>query len=157
AGADLPHWEERGVTGHLIAGSAFGLTAAARTHSPLFYVHLELAAGAEVEIPNAHAERAVYVARGAVEIDGAGQGAGRMLVLDRNASKLRATEPATVMLLGGDPVGERLIYWNFVSSSEERLAAAVDDWRAGRMKLPDADDAEFIPLPDAPLPKFKSR
>lgn len=156
AGADLPHWEERGVTGHLIAGSAFGLTAAARTHSPLFYVHLELAAGAEVEIPNAHAERAVYVARGAVEIDGAGQGAGRMLVLDRNASKLRATEPATVMLLGGDPVGERLIYWNFVSSSEERLAAAVDDWRAGRMKLPDADDAEFIPLPDAPLPKFKS-
>lgn len=60
-------------------------------------------------------------------------------------------EAATVMLLGGDPVGERYLYWNFVSSSRNRLAQAASDWRAGRMKLPDADDAEFIPLPEGPL------
>ncbi len=52
------------------------------------------------------------------------------------------------MVLGGEPVGERFIYWNFVASSKERLEQAASDWKAGRMKLPDADDAEFIPLPD---------
>jgi hypothetical protein len=55
------------------------------------------------------------------------------------------------MVLGGEPVGERFIYWNFVSSSTDRLEQAASDWKAGRMKLPDADDAEFIPLPDGPV------
>jgi len=54
------------------------------------------------------------------------------------------------MLLGGEPVGERFIEWNFVSSSQERIQQAKADWRAGRMKLPDLDDQEFIPLPDEP-------
>jgi redox-sensitive bicupin YhaK (pirin superfamily) len=80
-----------------------------------------------------------------------------MLVLGKGASKLRATEQATVMLLGGEPIGERFLYWNFVSSSQDRLAQAAEDWRAGRMKLPDADDQEFIPLPDDPLPVSRSR
>jgi len=60
---------------------------------------------------------------------------------------ITAVEPATVMLLGGEPLGERFIEWNFVSSSKERIEQAKADWRAGRMKLPDADDREFIPLP----------
>jgi len=61
--------------------------------------------------------------------------------------------PAIVMLLGGEPVGERFIEWNFVSSSQERIEQAKADWRAGRMKLPDMDDQEFIPLPATnPLP-----
>jgi hypothetical protein len=55
------------------------------------------------------------------------------------------------MLLGGAPVGERFIEWNFVSSSRERIAQAKADWRAGRMKLPDLDNAEFTPLPSDPL------
>ena len=54
------------------------------------------------------------------------------------------------MLLGGEPVGERFLYWNFVSSSKDRLAQASSDWKAGRMKLPDADNQEFIPLPAEP-------
>ena len=58
--------------------------------------------------------------------------------------------PAIVMLLGGEPVGERFIDWNFVSSSRERIEQAKADWRAGRMKLPDLDDDEFIPLPGEP-------
>ncbi len=147
-GADLPHWSDRGVDGILIAGSAYGLSAAVRTHSPLFYAHLDIAAGASAEIPSGHAERAIYVATGAVELDGARFEAGRMLVLGADASAVRAVERSVVMVLGGAPVGERFLYWNFVSSSKERLAQAAADWRAGRMKLPDADDQEFIPLPD---------
>lgn len=156
AGADLPHWSDAGVEGHLIAGSAYGLTAAARTHSPLFYAHLEMVPGAVAEIPDDFSERALYVATGAVECDGARYEAGKMLVLGKGASKLRATEQATVMLLGGEPIGERFLYWNFVSSSQDRLAQAAEDWKAGRMKLPDADHDEFIPLPDGPPPSTKS-
>jgi redox-sensitive bicupin YhaK (pirin superfamily) len=140
------------VTGHLIAGSAYGLTAGARTLSPLFYAHLDMAPGATAEIPDGHKERALYVASGAVEMDGMRYDAGKMLVLGMGASQVRAAGQATVMVLGGEPVGERFIYWNFVSSSKDRLAQAAADWKAGRMKLPDADDAEFIPLPDEPAP-----
>ncbi len=147
SGADLPQWNDGGVAGQLIAGSAYGLTAGARTHSPLFYVHLDMAPGAVAEIPGGYTERAVYVATGAVELDGRRHESGRMLVLGSAASRLRALEHATVMLLGGEPVGERFIHWNFVSSSKDRLAQAAADWQAGRMKLPDADDAEFTPMP----------
>ena len=94
----------------------------------------------------------MYIATGAVELGGAACGAGRMLVLGAGASRLRAIEQAAVMVLGGEPLGERFIYWNFVSSSKDRLAQAAADWKAGRMKLPDADDAEFTPLPDDPAP-----
>ncbi|NYF30609.1 pirin family protein [Sphingopyxis sp. JAI108] len=152
AGADLPQWAEAGVAGHLIAGSAYGLTAGAQTHSPLFYAHLEMEPGAIAEIPGGHKERALYVAEGEVEMDGTTYGAGKMLVLDAAASRVRAAARSTVMVLGGEPVGERFIYWNFVSSSKDRLAQAASDWKAGLMKLPDADDAEFIPLPDEPAP-----
>lgn len=157
AGSDLPQWTDAGVTGQLIAGSAYGLTAGAQTHSPLFYAHLDMEPGASAEIPGGHSERALYIAAGAVEMDSARYEAGRMLVLGAAASRVRATEHATVMLLGGEPVGERFLYWNFVSSSRDRLAQAASDWKAGRMKLPDADGAEFIPLPDEPLPRAPSR
>ncbi|WP_407352130.1 pirin family protein [Luteimonas sp. R10] len=152
AGDDLPQWSDGGVHGQLIAGSAYGLTAAAATHSPQFYAHLDMEPGATAEIPAGHPERAVYVATGAVELDGVTHGAGRMLVLGKDASRLRAVEHSAVMVLGGEPVGERFLYWNFVSSSKDRLAQAAADWKAGRMKLPDADDAEFTPLPDGPAP-----
>jgi redox-sensitive bicupin YhaK (pirin superfamily) len=152
AGDDLPQWKEAGVRGHLIAGSAYGLTAGAQTHSPLFYAHLDLELGATAEIPSGHSERALYVAVGEVEMDGQVHGAGRMLVVGASASRVRATSQATVMVLGGEPLGERHIFWNFVSSSKNRLEQAASDWKAGRMKLPDADDAEFIPLPDGPPP-----
>lgn len=151
SGADLPQWSDGGVVGHLIAGSAYGLTAGARTHSPLFYAHLEMEAGAVAEVPADHKERALYVAAGVIEVQGQRYLAGQMLVLGTGSSHFQATKRSTVMVLGGEPVGERFIYWNFVSSSKDRLAEAAADWKAGRMKLPDADDAEFIPLPDDPL------
>ncbi|CAN7157719.1 pirin family protein [Bosea sp. LjRoot90] len=152
SGSGLPQWTESGVIGHLIAGSAYGLTAGAQTHSPLFYAHLDLAPGASTEIPGGHSERAIYIASGGLEVDGRRFDAGQMLVVDGSASHVTATEQSTVMLLGGEPVGRRYVYWNFVSSSQERLAQAAADWKAGRMKLPDADNAEFIPLPDEPAP-----
>jgi redox-sensitive bicupin YhaK (pirin superfamily) len=148
SGGDLPQWNDHGVRGQLIAGSAYGLTASAQTHSPLFYVHLDMDPGATTQIPGGYKERAIYIASGAVELGGMRYESGKMLVLGAAASRVRALERSTVMVLGGEPVGERFLYWNFVSSSKERLAQAAEDWRAGRMKLPDADDAEFIPLPE---------
>ncbi|MFT8717808.1 pirin family protein [Acetobacter sp.] len=146
-GNDLPQWDADGVCGQLIAGSAYGLQAAARIHSPLFYAHLELETGARAEIPTQHAERALYIAKGAIKIGGERYEAGRMLVLGADASSFQALQPTTAMVLGGDPVGERFLFWNFVSSSKDRLTQAAEDWEAGRMKLPDADHDEFIPLP----------
>lgn len=151
-GADLPQWSEAGVHGTLIAGDAYGLSAGVRTHSPLFYAHLDLDAGAAAEIPTGHAERALYIATGAVELAGERYGAGKMLVLSGAASRLYAAEPSTVMVLGGEPLGERYLFWNFVSSSKDRLAQAAADWKAGRMKLPDLDHDEFTPLPDEQAP-----
>jgi redox-sensitive bicupin YhaK (pirin superfamily) len=156
SGAALPEWDAGGVAGHLIAGSAYGLTAGARTHSPLFYAHLEMEPGAVAEVPDEHGERALYIAAGAVEMHGEDYGAGRMLVLGAGSSHFRARQHSTVMVLGGEPIGERHLYWNFVSSSRDRLAQAASDWKAGRMKLPDADDAEFIPLPAEPAPPVRS-
>lgn len=155
--SDLPKWSDAGVHGQLIAGSAYGLTAGAETHSPLFYAHLDMVAGATAEIPGEYRERALYIATGAVEVDGTRHESGRMLVLGATASRVRALERSTIMVLGGEPLGERFLHWNFVSSSKERLAQAAADWKAGRMKLPDADDAEFIPLPEEPKPPAPAR
>jgi redox-sensitive bicupin YhaK (pirin superfamily) len=145
--------EEGGLWTRLIAGSAYGAGAAVKTQSPMFFAHHALAAGASVTLPADYAERAAYVVSGAVEADGRKFGHGRMLVFAEGAdARLRALEPTVLMGLGGEPLGERFIEWNFVSSSKERIEQAKADWRAGRMKLPDLDDQEFIPLPDDPPP-----
>jgi hypothetical protein len=148
-GADLPAWRDGGIRGRLIAGEAFGLRASVRTHSPLFYAHLDMEAGAAASIPD-QPERALYIAAGAVEMAGGRHAAGEMLVIGRGPASVTAVEPSIVMLLGGESVGERFLYWNFVSSSRERIEQAKADWQAGRMKLPDRDDREFIPLPVDP-------
>ncbi len=149
---DLPVWRDGGVAGRLIAGSAFGVSAQVRTHSPLYYAHLELTDRARAAAPDEYPERAIYVAAGAIECDGQRFGAGQMLVLGAGRADFTAIGPATVMLLGGEPVGERFLYWSFVSSSRERIEQAKADWRAGRMRLPDHDHEEFIPLPEAAPP-----
>jgi redox-sensitive bicupin YhaK (pirin superfamily) len=138
----------------LIAGEAFGKKAPVPVHSPLFYLHCQLSHGDSVELPAQYAERAAYVASGAVEIEGQRFEAGQMVVFGAGAaSPIRAASAAVVMLLGGEPLGPRFIEWNFVSSSRERIEQAKADWRAGRIKLPDLDNDEFIPLPEpAPPP-----
>jgi len=152
AAATLPEFSENGVWARLIAGSAYGLTNGVKTHSPLFYLHAELAAGAKLALPANHTERAAYIVSGSVSHDGTSYGAGRMLVFVPGGEPVIAAEngPARIMLLGGESIGERFIWWNFISSRRERIEQAKADWQAGRMKLPPEDNAEFIPLPDDP-------
>ena len=151
--ADLPLIDEKDMQLRVIAGKAFGKQARVKTHSPMFYIHAELAAGARLELPPEYPERAVYVVSGEVQIGGETFRAGQMLVFGRDDDGVvQAQTPALLMLLGGEPVGPRFIEWNFVSSSQERIAQAKADWRAGRMKLPDLDNGEFIPLPPDPPP-----
>jgi redox-sensitive bicupin YhaK (pirin superfamily) len=151
--ADLPTYESGGLWARLIAGSAFGVTAAVKTHSPMFYVHWELQPGTRAGLPADYPERAAYVARGLVEVDGQRVGPGHMLVFAPGETIVfDAIEPSTVMLLGGEPIGERHLWWNFVSSSKDRIEQAKADWKAGRIPLPPNDHDEFIPLPDDPPP-----
>ena len=119
----------------------------------MFYVHWRLAAGARAQLPAEYPERAAYVAAGEVEVEGQSFAAGRMLVFAPGQPVMfKAIVPSIVMLLGGEPLGERFVEWNFVSSSRARIEAAKADWRAGRMALPVHDDQEFIPLPAEPMP-----
>ena len=151
-GSDLPVHNDGGVWMRLLAGEAFGLRAAVKTHSPLFYAHVALEPDARIALPRDYPERALFLVSGAAEADGEPIAATQMAVFDSAAEAVvQATESSVLMLLGGEPVGERFIEWNFVSSSKGRIAQAKEDWRAGRMKLPDLDNAEFIPLPRDPL------
>jgi redox-sensitive bicupin YhaK (pirin superfamily) len=145
---DLPTFEFGGLWARLIAGKAFGAEAKVKTHSPLFYVHWSLQPGAQAQLNPEYPERAAFVAEGSVEVGGQRFQAGQMIVFEPAVPVLfTAVSAATVMLLGGEPLGERFIEWNFVSSRKERIEQAKADWRAGRMKLPDLDHDEFIPLP----------
>ncbi len=148
AGATLPTTEASGVWLRVIAGHAYGLASPVRTRSPLFYVHVQMETGATLDVPASLGERAIYVPRGSLEVDGVTLEPGRMLVLaDGRDATLRAGAPVTVMLMGGEPLGERHIWWNFVSSRRERIEQAKADWQAGRFGLPPNDHDEFIPLP----------
>lgn len=147
--ADLPAWEEPGVSGRLIAGAMDGMRAGTPVHSPQFYAHWQMAAGARRVLPAEYSERAVYVAAGAVEVAGERLEAGAMAVLAPGSDvPVVAETGATVMVLGGEPVGERFMFWNFVHSSKDRIAQAADDWRQGRFALPPEDHDEFTPLPE---------
>lgn len=150
----LPGFHEDGVRGRVIAGSAYGLTSPAKTFSPLFYVHAELDTGARLTLPSGHAERAVFVAGGEIELAGQRYRGNQLLVFGSgDVPTLRATQPARLMLLGGESLGPRYIWWNFVSSRREQIEQAAADWQAGRMPLPPMDHVESIPLPETPLPQ----
>jgi redox-sensitive bicupin YhaK (pirin superfamily) len=167
AAASLPETEGSGVWMRLIAGDAFGMRSPVISHSPLFYVHAVLDAGASLEMPINYSERAAYVAAGSVQFEGVRYHPGQMLVFPPTARAATATaglagagqstvgnpvitalQASTLMLLGGEPLGERFIWWNFVSSRKDRIEAAKADWRAGRIALPPMDNKEFIPLPE---------
>jgi hypothetical protein len=147
--SDLPIFSEGGLQGRLIAGEANGLKAKVKTHSPIFYLHWEMARGAVAALPANYEERGAYIVSGRVESEGQVYEPGRLLVFKAGEDAvIKAETHATVMAFGGAPLGERFIEWNFVSSSKERIEQAKADWRAGRMKLPDLDHDEFIPLPE---------
>lgn len=147
-GADLPVFDEHGVAGRLVTGRLDGLTSPVPVESPQFYVHWQLQQDTQIALSTEHSERAIYVVSGQVELSHQRLEAGCMAVLEPSkAVTIKALENSVVIALGGESVGPRYIDWNFVSSSKDRLDQARADWQAGRMKLPDLDDEEFIPIP----------
>lgn len=147
--ATLPEVERGGVRLRVIAGTAFGLESPVRVHSPTLYVDLQFLRDDEFVLPPEHAERAIYVVEGEVRIDGEPVPPARMLVAAPGGDvRVAARAGARLLLCGGAPLdGERFIWWNFVSSSRERIERAKADWLAQRIgQVP--GETEFIPLPE---------
>jgi len=149
-GASLPSIRVGAAQIRVLAGSCFGRTSPVETLSPLFYADVVLPAGASLEVPDEYEERAIYVVEGELELEGARAEPGRMWILAPGVhAEIHATRNARLMALGGARLdGERHIYWNFVSSSLERIERAKRDWREGRFPKVPGDDVEFIPLPE---------
>lgn len=146
--ATLPEWQDGAARLRLVAGSYGGRTAPAQCLSPIFYIDLDLPAGASFTLSDEHVERAVHVSIGGIVIEGASHAEGDLLVLrEGGAVTLTAEQPSRLMLLGGAPLdAPRLMWWNFVSSSKERMEQAKADWRDGRFAAVPGE-TEFIPLP----------
>ncbi|WP_428266495.1 pirin family protein [Haliangium sp.] len=145
----LPSFTRGEVSLRLIAGRAFEHESPVRTFSRMFYLAAEMPAGSRLEMPTEGQEAAVYVASGEVELDGRAFGVGAMVVLASGAAlSLQARAEARLLLLGGEPTdGTRFIWWNFVSSSRERLEQAKAAWREERFPAVPGDP-ERIPLPE---------
>jgi redox-sensitive bicupin YhaK (pirin superfamily) len=148
--ASIPRLTLPGVELCVVAGTAYGETSPVRVLSPTLYVSARLQPGASLTVDEQHEERAVYVAAGSVSLTGddAVYGEGDLLVLPAAEAELRSRDGAQVMLLGGARLsGERHIFWNFVSSSLERIERAKQDWSDGRFGKVVGDEQELIPLP----------
>ena len=150
----LPFIEDNGSKARLILGTAFGETSPVTMQSETFYLDVVLQPGAAFPLPDDHEDRGIYVTEGEIEVAGDTFEAGRMMVFrpgDRISVKA-GHEGARLMALGGATMsGKRYIWWNFVSSSKDRLEEAKEAWKAadwenGPFRLPPGDDAEFIPI-----------
>lgn len=154
----LPVIEGDGVHVRLIVGALFGERAPVQTFSEMFYADATLDAGAALALPAEHEERAVYVVEGSVQTGHATFDAGRLIVFKSGASvtlHAASSSPARVMLLGGAAMeSHRHVWWNFVSSSRDRIEQAKADWRAGRF-APVPGESGFIPLPGKHPPPVK--
>lgn len=143
----LPQLERDGVILRLIAGSAFGLQSPVATRSALFYVDVQMPIATQLSLPPEHEQRAIYVVEGSVAIDDQAVQSGRMAIFATGGDiEIVASANARLMLFGGAPLGERILWWNFVASSHERIEQAKLAWSAQTMgQVP--DENEFIPLP----------
>jgi redox-sensitive bicupin YhaK (pirin superfamily) len=150
-GDELPVEEGEGIIATVIAGSFFGRQSRVPTLSDLFYVEVQLKHAATLTIPPDYDEQAIYIVEGKLDLGNDGTfGAGQLLILKpgKTVTVTAADGPARLMLLGGEPMdGPRAVAWNFVSSSEERLEQAKEDWRQQRFPSI-AGETEWIPLPE---------
>ncbi|MEI7036191.1 pirin family protein [Fulvimonas yonginensis] len=146
----LPRIRREGAELSLIAGAAYGERSPVKVFAPMFLLEAQLADGAQLEWPQGHTERGVYVVEGELAWGELVVGADRMAVqAGAEAAPLRARGATRLMLFGGAPLdGERHLWWNFVASSRERIEQAKADWKAGRFGLVPGDEEEFIPLPE---------
>lgn len=149
---ELPRIEGDGKRVRLIMGSLYGETSPAEFPHPSFYAEAILAPGAVLPLDPEYDERAIYVASGEIDIAGDTFGSGKLLVLHPgDRVSVLALGQARVIVLGGEPMdGPRHIWWNFVSSSKDRIQAAKADWKSGNFAPVPGDEKEFIPLPDWP-------
>ena len=145
--AAIPRLEVGGAVVRVLVGSAFGLDSPVAVRSPTLYLDIEMAAGDAFPLPPA-AERAIYVVQGVVTLDGHALATQTMTLLEAADEPMLAAEgDARVVLIGGEPLGHRHIWWNFVSSRKERIVQAADDWAAQRFAAVPGE-TEFIPLPE---------
>ena len=148
AAGELPELEIAGVTVRVIIGEAFEHASPVQSLSSTLYLECRLPEGTELELPEAYRELAAYVVSGDILIDQHAYSDGTMAVAcPGNPVRLAARKDSLVMVIGGDPVGERHIWWNFVSSSKDRIEKAGADWKERRFDdVP--GESEFIPLPE---------
>ncbi|RWF71198.1 MAG: pirin family protein [Mesorhizobium sp.] len=146
----LPKIDAEGVSGRIVIGAFSGLRSPVVTASDTLYADLSLAPGASVKIPTDAEERAIYTLEGEVSISGDRFPAERLLVFRPGDEIVVSSEGgAHFMLFGGASLGsKRYIWWNFVSSSKERIEQAKEEWKTGRFDIVPGDEEEFIPLPD---------
>ena len=145
---DLPEFELNGVLVRVIIGEAFGQGSPVSVHAPMLYLECRMPAGTSLTLPDNYEECAAYVAEGNVSVDGKELVEGHMAIARTGRTLLvDAQTDSRVMVIGGTNLGRRHIWWNFVSTSRERIAEAKDDWRAMRFGTIPGDDEEFIPLP----------
>ena len=148
AAAELPELEVDGCTVRIIMGDFLGKSSPVTTYSDTLYLECVVPADRQITIPGLGSDLAAYVVSGEVTVSGEAASDGVMLVAKPGASlDIHANQDSRIMIIGGEPVGERHVWWNFVSSSRERIEKAKDDWREGRFGKVPGDD-EFIPLPD---------
>jgi redox-sensitive bicupin YhaK (pirin superfamily) len=151
---DMPVLDGDGKTVKIIAGSILGASSPVQTSSPMFYADAILTTGASLPLDPDYDERAIYTISGEVEIAGDVFPAGQLLVFrPGDRITIRARNDARFMMLGGEPMdGPRFIWWNFVSSRQDRIEQAKADWKAARFDTVPSDEVEFIPLPEQPPP-----
>ena len=149
--ADLPELEGEGAHARVVMGSFYGATSPVRQYHDTLYVDLRLEAGAAVTIPADAEERALYTLEGEITVSGDTFPPDRLLVLrPGDVIDVRSAGGARFMLFGGASMGSRrYIWWNFVSSSRERIEQAKEEWKTGRFDIVPGDEEEFIPLPEA--------
>ncbi|MEG3154288.1 pirin family protein [Sphingomonas sp. RB1R13] len=152
AAGTLPVVEGEGVRATVLMGELWGVTAPTTCHSPTIYADLVLAEGASVAIDAEADERAVLVTEGAATLDGQPLSQFDLVILaPGHRALLKATSPARAMLLGGGAFATpRHVFWNFVSSSRDRINQAKEDWRGGKFPTIPGDDKEYIPIPEVP-------
>ena len=150
AALHLPEIDAEGVSGRVVIGDFQGLRSPVRADTETLYADLRLAPGASVKIPADAEERAIYTLDGDVSISGDRFPAERLLVFRPGDELVVSSERgAHFMLFGGASLGSpRHIWWNFVSSSKERIEQAKQEWKTGRFDIVPGDEEEFIPLPD---------
>jgi redox-sensitive bicupin YhaK (pirin superfamily) len=152
-GAALPLVEGQGVSARVLMGTLWGKSAGVTEHSETIYADILLDAGASVPIDAGADERAVMVVEGDASLDGDRLELFQLFILaPGQAMTLKANSASRIMLLGGEAFStKRHVFWNFVSSSRDRINQAKEDWKARRFPLVPGDEQEFIPLPEIPL------